>query len=159
MKKTIILIALATFALQSKAQKLHTTADTTHHKVQGSMGDPNADINVDIDSPVKVPASVDPNQIYAAVEQEPKFSGGPPALNKFLHENIKNPNNVLGKVIVTFVVEKDGGLTDIKILRSPAEDVSAETTRVLKLCPKWNPGVQNGKAVRVQYTIAIALGN
>lgn len=159
MKKILLLLVLASLALQTRAQELHK-ADTTHNKTQGSFGDPNADINIDAptNNDAKVPAD-SPDQVYSAVEKEPYFTGGPAALNKFIHENLKNPNDVLGKIIVTFVVEKDGSLSDIKVLRSPSDDVAAEAIRVLKMCPKWDPGIQNGKPVRVQYTIAVPLGS
>jgi protein TonB len=159
MKKIILFIALASLSLQIRAQQSHTTSDTTHHKIQGSFGDPNADINIDEPTNDSKVSADNQNMIFVAVEQEPHFTGGPVALNKFIHENLKNPNNVLGRIIATFIVEKDGSLSNIKVLRSPGDDVSAEAIRVLKLCPKWNPGIQNGHAVRVQYTIAIPLGN
>lgn len=160
MKKIILFIALGTCTLQVRAQNQRTGSDTTHHKIQSSMGDPNADINIDAPSSDAKVSSVDPNQIYMAVEQEPSYKdGGRVALNKFIQERLKNPNDVLGKIIVTFVVEKDGSLSDIKVLRSPSDDVAAEAIRVLKMCPKWDPGIQNGKPVRVQYTIAVPLGS
>jgi periplasmic protein TonB len=61
-------------------------------------------------------------------------------------------------VIISFLVEKDGSLSDIKVLRSFSKDVIAEIVRVMKLCPKWNPGIQNGKPVRVQYTTPVTFG-
>lgn len=122
-------------------------------------GDPNAEVN--IDGPVgngdKV-TEADPNQIFTAVENEPKFKGD---FGAYLSKNIHYPsvdkeNNVQGKVFVQFVVEKDGSLTDIKVLRSPDESLGDEAVRVLKASPRWTPGIQNGKPVRVMYTVPIS---
>jgi len=100
----------------------------------------------------------DPNQIFTAVENEPKFKGD---FGAYLSRNIRYPavdkeNNVQGKVFVQFVVEKDGSLTDIKVLRSPDESLGDEAVRVLKASPRWTPGIQNGKPVRVMYTVPIS---
>jgi len=125
---------------------------------KNQKGDPNSD--APIDGPVgngdKV-TEADPNQIFQAVEQEPSF----PGFNAYLSKNIHYPavdkeNNVQGKVFLTFVVEKDGSLTDIKVVRSPDESLSDEAIRVLKGSPRWKPGIQNGKPVRVQYTVPIS---
>jgi protein TonB len=122
-------------------------------------GDPNADIP--IDGPVgngdKV-TEADPNQIFTAVEKDPKFNGD---FGAYLGKHINYPavdkeNNVQGKVVLTFVVEKDGSITDIKVLRSPDESLGEEATRVLKASPHWSPGIQNGRPVRVQYTIPVS---
>jgi protein TonB len=99
------------------------------------------------------------NVIFAAVEREPSFPGGQLAFNKFLNSNINyskkyKENGEIGKAIVTFVVEQDGSLTDIKALRFPDKDIIQEVVRVIALSPHWNPGVQNDFLVRVQYTIA-----
>ncbi|WP_461449329.1 energy transducer TonB [Mucilaginibacter sp.] len=99
--------------------------------------------------------------IFTAVEKEPEFPGGQENFIQFLAANIKIPqdmivNNVSGRVIATFVVEADGSLSNIKVLRSPAESASNEAIRVLELSPKWSPGIQNGQAVRVLYAVPIA---
>jgi TonB family protein len=97
------------------------------------------------------------NIVYEAVEHEPEFPGGPDAFGKFLAKTIKYPavdrnNNVSGKVYISFVVEMDGSLTDIQAIRGPSESLKQEAVRALKASPKWKPGIQNGQAVRVQYT-------
>ena len=99
------------------------------------------------------------NQIFAAVEQEPSFPNGPTAFNRFLNSKIDlsrkyKENGEIGKAIVTFVVEKDGSLTDVKALRFVDKDIVQEIVRVIASSPRWNPGLQNGLPVRVQYTIA-----
>jgi len=101
-------------------------------------------------------------QIFAAVEREPEFPhGGAYGFNSFLVKYVKFPpedikQGISGRVIVTFVVEKDGALTDVKVLRSPSEALGEEAVRVVKLSPPWRPGMQNGQPVRVQYTISFA---
>jgi len=101
------------------------------------------------------------NEVFSAVEQEPTFHGGINAFYEFLAKNIKYPesmrkNHISGKVIVQFIVEKDGSLSGIKVLRGPCDDAGTEAARVLALSPPWDPGIQNGRKVRVQYTVPIA---
>ncbi len=102
----------------------------------------------------------DNSQVFAAVEQAPSFPGGFDAFYKFLARNTVYPaamraNNVQGKVIVTFVVEKDGSLSNVRALRGPGYGANEEAVRVVSLSPKWTPGNQNGRAVRVQFTTSI----
>jgi TonB family protein len=90
----------------------------------------------------------------------PKYKGGIQAFGKYLGENIKYPydarrNNIQGKVLIKFVVEKDGSLTDFSVVKNPNDELSAEALRVLKESPKWIPGMQYGKAVRVSYTVPV----
>jgi protein TonB len=126
-------------------------------------GDPNADIRIDEpvgNSDVKQVVEENPNQIFTAVEQAPTFPGGDGAFGKYLGKNIRYPaiareNNVQGRVVLTFVVERDGSLTDIKVLRSLGSGTDEEAVRVLKASPKWKPGIQNGRPVRVQYSIPV----
>lgn len=126
-------------------------------------GDPNADIKIDEpvgNSDVKQVTEEDPNKIFAAVEKEPAFPGGIDKFYAYLQKNVKYPavakeNNVQGKVFVTFVVEKDGSLTDLKIARGIGSGCDEEAIRVLKASPHWTPGIQNGTKVRVQYTISV----
>jgi len=93
-------------------------------------------------------------------EIEPQFPGGVEAFYNYLLHNIHYPqdaikNNVQGKVFVSFVIEKNGSLTNIKIIRGLSDDIDREAIRVISNSPKWNPGIQNGRAVRVQYTMPI----
>ena len=106
---------------------------------------------------------VDDTQVYdiAILEVPPVFPGGMDKFYKYLNSSIKYPmmaaeNNIQGKVFVSFVVEKNGALTDIKVLRSLGGGTDEEAVRVLKASPKWTPGVQNGKQVRVKYNIPIS---
>jgi len=102
----------------------------------------------------------DNNAVYTAAARNPDFPGGEPALIAFLQKNIRYPaidhqNHIQGKVYVQFVVEKDGALTDIKVMRSPSDAMSEEALRVLKLSPKWHPAEQDGLPARVQFTLPI----
>lgn len=102
------------------------------------------------------------NTVYSFVSMEnpPSYPGGIEKFYKFLNDNIKYPpmaaeNNIQGNVFVSFTVEKDGSLSDIKIDRKLGYGTDEEAIRVLKLSRRWNPGMQNGKPVRVKYNIPI----
>ncbi|WP_184465066.1 M56 family metallopeptidase [Pedobacter sp. AK013] len=97
---------------------------------------------------------------FVSIEKQPEFPGGITKFYKYIGSNIKYPklaqeNNVQGKVFLSFVVEKDGSLTDIQIARGLGSGTDEEAIRVLKESPKWNPGIQNGLAVRVKYNINV----
>ena len=100
------------------------------------------------------------NKVFDVVEEMPSFPGGQGALMSFLSSNIKYPvvaqeNGVQGRVIVGFVVEKDGSISDVKVMRSVDPSLDREAQRVVKSMPKWKPGKQNGSAVRVKYTVPV----
>lgn len=99
-------------------------------------------------------------QIFTVVENDPEFPGGMEALYKYLAQNIKYPqlardNNITGRVYVTFVVEKDGSIANPKVLRDIGGGCGQEAIRVVKSMPKWTPGKQRGKAVRVQFNLPV----
>jgi protein TonB len=127
-------------------------------------GDPNADIRIDEpvgNSDIKQVVEADPNQIFTSVEQVPEFPGGLDKFGAYLGKAIRYPavareNGTQGRVIVTFVVERDGSLTDIKVTRGIGSGCDEEAVRVLKNSPKWKPGIQNGRPVRVQYSVPIS---
>lgn len=98
--------------------------------------------------------------IYVFVEEEPDFPGGMEALLKYLQDNIQYPqlakeNNITGKVFVTFVVEKDGRVTQVKLLRDIGGGCGNEAMRVVKAMPKWKPGKQQGRPVRTQFNLPV----
>lgn len=99
--------------------------------------------------------------IYIVVEQMPEFPGGQQALFKYLEENVKYPtiaqeNDIEGRVICQFVVNRDGSIVDVVVVRSAGDQyLDNEAIRVIKSMPKWKPGKQKGKPVRVKYTIPI----
>ena len=99
-------------------------------------------------------------KVFDVVEQMPQFPGGPNALFEYLSKNIKYPvvaeeNGIQGRVIVTFVVERDGSITDVKVVKSVDPSLDKEAQRVVKSMPKWIPGKQNGSPVRVKYTVPV----
>lgn len=100
------------------------------------------------------------DEIFIVVEEDAEFPGGLEALGKYLAENIKYPqlakeNNITGRVFVSFVVEKDGRVGNIKILRDIGGGCGAEAVRVVKAMPKWKPGKQRGKPVRSQFNLPV----
>jgi TonB family protein len=100
-------------------------------------------------------------KVFTQVENVPNYPGGVNKFYKFLQQNIKYPaearnKKIEGKVFVSFIVEKDGSLSTFKVLRDPGAGCGAEALRVMKLSPKWNPGIQNRHKVRVQYTMPIS---
>lgn len=108
--------------------------------------------------PIDKPVTKD--EAFAVVEQMPEFPGGMKELMSFLSKNIKYPkaaqeNGIQGRVIVQFVVEKDGTPTEFKVMRSVDPDLDAEALRVMKEMPKWKPGMQKGQVVRVKYTLPV----
>ncbi|MCI6209234.1 MAG: energy transducer TonB [Prevotellaceae bacterium] len=107
------------------------------------------------------PPKVEEEKVFDVVEQMPSFPGGNTALMKFLNENIHYPvvaqeNGVQGRVVVSFVVERDGHITDVQIARSVDPSLDKEAQRVVKSMPKWIPGKQNGSAVRVKFNVPVS---
>ena len=101
------------------------------------------------------------NKVYEVVEQMPTFPGGDAALMKYLAENIKYPVSAQkakeqGRVVVQFIVEKDGTVTGVKTVRSVTPALDAEAVRVIKAMPKWTPGKQDGQPVRVNYNVPVS---
>ena len=99
-------------------------------------------------------------EIFVVVENQPEFPGGNAALMKFLSENIKYPviaqeNGIQGRVICTFVVEKDGSITDVQVVRGVDPSLDKEAIRVIQQMPRWKPGRQRGQPVRVRFTLPV----
>ncbi len=102
----------------------------------------------------------EPEKIFTAVEESPKFPGGDAELYKWLSDHIRYPemaaqNNIQGRVTVQFVVEKDGSIGEVKVVRGKDPDLDKEAVRVVKALPKFIPGKMNGQSVRVWYTLPI----
>ncbi len=100
-------------------------------------------------------------QVFDVVEQMPQFPGGDAALFEYLSSHMKYPaiaqeNGVQGRVIVTFVVERDGSITDVKVVKSVDPSLDKEAVRVVSGMPNWIPGKQNGAPVRVKYTVPVS---
>ena len=109
---------------------------------------------------VEEKAPVVDNQVFTAVEQMPQFPGGEAELMKYLSTHIKYPqmameNNVQGQVVVQFVVQKDGSIGEVKVVRSKDPDLDREAVRVVKTLPNFIPGKMNGQAVNVWYTLPV----
>ena len=104
--------------------------------------------------------SSDNSKVYDVVEEMPQYPGGPSALFEYLSQNIKYPsvaeeNGVQGRVLVTFVVERDGTITDVRVVKSVDPSLDKEAQRVVNSMPRWIPGKQNGSPVRVKYTVPV----
>lgn len=115
----------------------------------------------DIAAPEPPKHVVEETKIFTVVEQMPMYPGGDGALMGYLRDNIHYPtvaaeNGVQGRVVVGFVVERDGSITDVKILRGVDPSLDREAMRVVKNMPKWTPGKQNGSAVRVKYQVPVS---
>ena len=120
------------------------------------------DVEVVIAPPVEAPVEEEEEEvIFVVVESMPEFPGGAQAMMRYIAENIKYPviaqeNGIQGRVICQFVVEKDGKVSDIQVVRSSGEaSLDKEAQRVIGSMPKWKPGKQRGKPVRVKYTLPV----
>ena len=106
------------------------------------------------------PPKEDVQKVFDVVEEMPSFPGGSGALMSWLADNVKYPvvaqeNGVSGRVIVAFVVERDGSITDVQVVRSVDPALDKEAVRAVKSMPKWIPGKQNGQAVRVKFNVPV----
>ncbi len=109
---------------------------------------------------VVVEEVVEEETIFHVVEEMPSFPGGDAECMRFLNKNIKYPtiaqeNGIQGRVILQFVVNKDGSIVDVTVARSVDPYLDKEAVRVVKMMPKWKPGKQRGKPVRVKYTLPV----
>lgn len=100
------------------------------------------------------------SQVFVRAETMPSFPGGPNAMYKFLAKKMRYPtiaqeNGIQGRVFVGFVVDKDGSITNVKVLRPVDPYLDKEAVRVVKSMPKWSPGIQGSKKVRVSYTVPV----
>ena len=120
------------------------------------------DVEVVIQAPVEAPVEEEEEEvIFVVVESMPEFPGGAQAMFKFISENVKYPviaqeNGIQGRAICQFVVNKDGSIVDVAVVRTSGDaSLDKEAVRVIKSMPKWTPGKQRGKPVRVKYTVPI----
>ena len=120
------------------------------------------DVEVVIAAPVEAPVEEEEEEVvFVVVETMPEFPGGQQALFKYLSENVKYPviaqeNGIQGRVICQFVVNKDGSIVEVEVVRSGGDaSLDKEAVRGSKSMPKWKPGKQRGKAVRVKYTVPV----
>lgn len=111
--------------------------------------------------PLNIPQPVNRNRVYDVVEQMPSFPGGISGLRTYLNQNIRYPavaqeNCVQGRVVVSFVVGKDGHISDVTVLRSVDPSLDKEAIRVIRNMPRWSPGKQGGEPVRVRYNVPVS---
>ena len=100
-------------------------------------------------------------QVFDVVEKMPEYPGGQAALFEYLSTNVKYPvdaekQKIQGRVLVTFVVNTDGSITDIEVVKKAFPSLDAEAVRVISGMPKWIPGEQKGQKVRVKYTVPLS---
>lgn len=111
--------------------------------------------------PLNIPQPVNRNRVYDVVEQMPSFPGGISGLRTYLNQNIRYPaeaqeNCVQGRVVVSFVVGKDGHISDVTVVRSVEPSLDKEAIRVVRNMPRWTPGKQGGEPVRVRFTVPVS---
>lgn len=150
--------AIVSSVVKSTSDKAALVAQgkTSGEETVNAMG--RAD-NTLIDNDIQRMTSMD-DDVYEVVEKMPEFPGGIAELMKYLSSNIKYPveahkAGIQGRVVVSFIVNKDGTVKDAKIVRSVDKSIDAEALRVISAMPKWLPGYQNGKAVKVRYTVPV----
>ena len=112
------------------------------------------------DTIVLTEETIEEAEVFLVVENQPQFPGGEDAMKQFLRENINYPqiakeSGIQGTVYVNFIVEPNGSLTNIKVRRGIGGGCDEESIRVVKMMPRWEPGTQRGKPVRVSYNIPI----
>ena len=146
----------------TKTQDEVATSDVAIGAIDYDQGSNEAEHVLKVNEKVvdEVPPAVEETKVFDVVEQMPSFKGGDAALMEWLSKNIKYPviaeeNGIQGRVVATFVVERDGSITDVKIVKSVDPSLDKEAIRVLKAMPKWIPGRQNGQPVRVKYTVPV----
>ena len=150
-----------------KEEETVESVEDTNEAIQGIAGPPVHSGPV-VAGPVGPTVEAnDEDEIFQVVEQNPEFPGGMDALTKYLSKNLKYPNDALdqgamGRIFVTFVVNKDGSVVDAKVMNNTMRgggklppSCEKEAIRVVEKMPKWTPGRQRGKTVRVQYNLPI----
>lgn len=164
----VIALALLAFANTKSVAAVVTASVQQNNAVQSEMpsSEPvkaeTAPVTVETNTEVQTPQEPvsQSNKVYETVEQLPEFPGGLEALIDFLSSNVHYPenavkNNIEGRVLVQFIVDKTGQVTDVKVARSVDEELDAEAVRVAKMLPRFEPGRQDGKPVSVWYTLPI----
>ena len=150
---SVLPLALLLITLNSCLNKEKKTDETT-------VTEEPVPVAENAQAPAADTAQVVKDEVFVVVEEQPLFPGGNPALMKFLGDNIKYPviaqeNGISGRVITNFVVEKDGSITDVQVVRGVDPSLDKEALRVIQSMPKWKPGRQRGEDVRVRYTLPV----
>ena len=166
----VIALALLAFANNKSVAAVMTAGVQQDRAVQSEIQSPElakaeaAPLADDVKAKDQASQETEPqsdNKVYKSVEQMPRFPGGEVALMRYLQENIKYPpeaakNDIEGRVIVQFIIEKTGEVGEVKVVRPISEELDAEAVRVVKTLPKFEPGRQDGEAVSVWYTLPIS---
>ena len=177
--KLLALIPIVAIALAVNAEKVVDVRYDAPQKKITKKGKKDATINIGVDKTILV-AETDETKadtpepptaegtfepvhgdIFDVLEEMPQYPGGAEALLEFLNQNVQYPEEaekagIQGRVIATFVVEKDGSVSNAKVVKSVDPLLDAEALRIISAMPKWKPGKQNGKVVRVKYTIPLS---
>jgi len=135
------------------------SSEASTEAISGPVGNPGPVMSANV-GPVATEEASDEGEVFQIVEQMPEFPGGMEALMSYLGKNIHYPsqaqeNNIQGRVIINFTVNKDGSIVDPEIKKSLDPSCDKEAMRVIKAMPKWKPGRQHGKPVRVRYTVPV----
>ena len=139
------------------AYELVEPSEDTHEAISGPVAHVSGPVMA---APGPMQEEGDETEIFEVVEQNPSFPGGDNELMKWLQKNLKYPpmaqeNGIQGRVMVQFVVNKDGSIVDPKVIRGADPSLDKEAMRVVQAMPKWVPGKQRGKAVRVRFTLPV----
>lgn len=142
---------------QEIADETIESSEATNEAISGPAAPVSGPV---VQGPVVTEEASDEGTVFQVVEQMPEFPGGMKALMKFLSDNIRYPsvaqdNGIQGRVMLDFVVNKDGSIVDVHVLKGVDTSLDNEAVRVVKSMPKWRPGRQRGKAVRVKYVLPV----
>ena len=149
-------------AAVTKAEIIEIVEDDAdiEEDIMASTEDNTEWVDLDDYDVVEVEPEPEEEEIFMVVEDQPEFPGGTAALLEYLRKNIKYPaicreNNIQGRVLVTFIVNKDGAIVEPEVVKSVNPSLDKEALRVISQMPNWKPGSQRGKPVRVKYTVPV----
>ena len=145
---------------QGNNEAIEKTAPNIETTVEENVQKQGAEQNVNNEQQNYNTSQESQEKVYDVVEVMPSFPGGQSALMQYLGNNIQYPveaqeNGVQGRVIISFVVENDGGISHVKVAKSADPALDREAMRVVETMPKWIPGKQNGECVRVRYSVPV----
>lgn len=143
-------------------QEINVVEDKVETKIDIRTEDDQSKRQETVYAPPPPPKKVEEatEEIFVVVEKQPEFPGGPSVMMKYLGDNIRYPviaqeNGIQGRVTCNFVVERDGSITDVQVVRGIDPSLDKEAVRVIQSMPKWKPGEQRGKPVRVRFTLPV----
>ena len=128
--------------------------------VQIIISDDSDNDEIAVNTPPPAPKEEVTQKVFEVVEVMPSFPGGQAALLQYLNSHVKYPvvaqeNGIQGRVTISFVVERDGSITDVRVARPVDPSLDREAARVVSSMPRWTPGKQNGAAVRVKFNVPV----